>query len=101
MSRPKGGYIVGATVTFELRIAKPGTKTPYDPATVIISSMTLNGVAVTIPGGGVFTKISQGDWTYNMDTSSLAPGTYKVTMKMSDGPTATVLLSDSFVLNAP
>lgn len=93
-------YIIGSTVHCELRIAKRPLGSPYSPATVNLSQMILLPSTIVIPSGVVTTNIAIGFWTFDIPTTGLASGTYKVTFLCSDGPAAATLTSTIFILTS-
>lgn len=93
-------FLVGETVHLRARVSKAGTKTPYSPQTVRLTSLSLDGAPVVLPAVVDFTRLVEGEFLLILDTSTLAPGVYSVVVTLSDGPTAVRLLRGSFVLDA-
>jgi len=92
-------FLVGETVHLRARVSKAGSRVPYSPQTVRLTSLRLAGADVALPAIVDFTKVAEGDFTLVIDSSPLAPGTYDVVVTLSDGPNAVRLLRGTFVLN--
>jgi hypothetical protein len=94
-------YLVGETVHLHVKVSKPGTRTPDDPATVALTTLKLGtesmleGVPTT-----AFTRNAQGDYTLTIPTAGFPPGTYSLAVRLANGAEAVVLLTDSFVVKA-
>lgn len=95
---PSRQFVVGETVHIGIRVSKPGTKTPVDPASVELHTLKRDGGAQTF-GNSSFTKVAEGDYTYVIHTTDLQPGAYTLSVMVADGADAVVLVADQFVLN--
>lgn len=93
-------FIVGSTVHCELRIARRPLEAPYSPPTVTLNQMVLLPSTIIIPSGVVVTNIATGFWTFDIPTTNLNPGTYKVTFLCYAGPAAATLTSTAFIVTA-
>jgi hypothetical protein len=91
-------FIVGETVHLEVRVSKPGTKTPTDPTTVQLASLKKGSQAITVSSPD-FTRVAEGDFTYTIHTATLQPGTYNLVVRVASGTDEVVLVPDAFVLN--
>lgn len=92
-------FTVGETVHLRARVAKAGTRVPYSPQIVRLTSMSVGG-APTLPDTVDFTKVAEGDFLLVVQTALLSPGVYDFVVTISDGPNAVRLLTGTFVLNA-
>lgn len=90
-------FLLGETVHLTTRVSLPGTKTPTDPATVELASLTLDGVE-TLDAPISFTRLGEGDYALDLQTDSLTPGTYGIVIRHADGVEKVALTSDQFVL---
>ena len=90
-------FLVGETVHLRSRVSLPGTRTPTDPALVELASLTLDGVE-TLVAPTPFVREKEGEYVLTLLTDTLAPGTYGLVVRHSDGPEKVTLTSDEFVL---
>lgn len=101
MPEVKRAFYVGETVVLRLRISQSGTRAPADPATVRLDRIWLGtSTPVAQPDATAFTQITSGEYALNLDTTGMAPGTYGWRAVASDGPQATSIVQDSFILRA-
>lgn len=92
-------FLVGETVHLRVRVSKAGTKTPYSPGVVRLTSLALDGAPVALPPTVDFTRTVEGEFLLILDTSVLLPGVYSAVITLTDGATAVRLLRGSFVLD--
>lgn len=92
-------FLVGSTIHLRCRVSLPGTRTPTDPATVAVVKLKVGAVEITL-SNPVFTRIEEGEYRLSIPTTTLAAGTYQVTVRLEDGPSKVLLLTDQFVLRA-
>ena len=92
-------YLVGETVHLHVKVSKPGTKTPDDPATVSLSALKLGTTPVPVAVTD-FTRNAQGDYGLTIPTAGFTPGTYSLSVTLADGSDRVVILTDTFVVKA-
>lgn len=92
-------FVVGESVHLRIRVNAPGTRKPADAATVALSSIKRDGAPVTVTPTA-FTRQGVGEYTLVIQTAALQPGIYDVSVTVADGPAATVIVPDRFVLKA-
>lgn len=89
-------YKVGETVHLRVRVNLPGTRIPTDAGSVVLTSLTRDGIPV--PADTVFTRDALGDYSLVISTEGFSAGSYEVVVTISDGPEKVVVLEDTFVL---
>jgi hypothetical protein len=92
-------YLVGETIHLHVKASKPGTKTPDDPATVVLTSLKVGGTPVTV-ATTAFTRVAQGDYVLTIPTVGFTPGTYSLAVTLANGADAVVILTDTCVVKA-
>lgn len=91
-------FKVGETVHLIVRVSEPGTKTPTD-ATVTVASLRRGDTVIPLDDP-TFARVREGDYLKVLQTVGFDAGTYKVRVRVEDGPQAVVLADDQFVLTA-
>lgn len=92
-------FTEGSSVTISMKVSKPGTTTPANPATHEITLLSRDGVDVLDelldPS---MEKVTDG--LFQIVLADLEPGFYRYAVTASDGPLATVVQQDEFVVDA-
>ncbi len=97
-------FTVGETVFVRAKVAKPGTKTPIDPDSVLLAALTRDsdGEGIVVPA--VFSRIEEGDYFLAIATDDLDPDAYSLVVRVLGpeeySPRKVVLAKDRFVLKA-
>lgn len=95
-------FLIGETVEIVAKINKPGSKTPDNPASVVLAALRRAGA--TLPeavADPAFARVSDGLYLFSLATDDLLAGTYTYLVRASDEATKVVLAEDTFVLKAP
>lgn len=93
-------FLVGETVRLQLRVSRPGSGVPANPAEVRLHSLRRDGAPVDVLARG-FTRVLDGQYELALPTDGMQAGAYRWVALASDGPLATSLVEDTFVLRAP
>lgn len=94
-------YLVGETVRLRMRVSVPGTRDPADPVLGCRLAGLARAGAPVVSAVTAFTKVGDGDYVLDLDTSALPAGTYSWLGEARDSATLVALVEDSFVLRAP
>ena len=99
---PVDGVIQGTTLSIRCQIRQANV--PFDPTTVVLSHVWLNGADVIgsapFPGNVNFVRLSVGLWELKVDTTPLAAGEYLCDITATRAGD-TVVRQDSFVVITP
>lgn len=91
-------FLLGTTVLLRAKVSEPGLRTPLDPDTLVLVSVTgPSTVATPLP---VFALISEGEYGARLQTSTLLAGTYVWIAQAVKGTDA-VVQRGQFVLTSP
>jgi hypothetical protein len=102
VSSPPKFFVIPTTVLVSIKVTNTATGAPIDPTSVTLTSITLNGLPVTV-AHTAFTRVITGDYLLPIATSTLQPGSYTMLITVVgvdplDNPASTVV-TDAFVLS--
>lgn len=94
-------FIKPATVNVTITVMRVGTRQNLDVDMVDIIKFKLEGGELDLPTPSVFTHEGVGVYSLAIDTTGLEAGVYDVVIRVSNGASAIVVVTDRFALEEP
>jgi hypothetical protein len=92
-------YFVGEGVVLTVGINAPNSTTPIAASSVVLDGLYCGTTPVTV-SPDAFTLVTQGVWTFTVDTTGYAPGVYTWRVKATTAG-GIGINEDTFVLRVP
>lgn len=95
-------YIIGSTIVLRVSTRDPSTRVAVDPSGGVNLVALIEGTThLALPTVVAFTKVTPGEYSLSLQTTSLAPGLHTWRAQAVDSAGDVALSEDTFVLRSP